>query len=534
MANQLFSRTGRLSRFVLRRDRIRLSVWIAAIVLLNLMTAASFTGLYMSEEEQQAMAGTMENPAMTAMVGPGYGLDNYHEGAMMGHQMLLFMAVVTAIMNILLVARHTRTDEEEVRVELVRSLPVGRLSTLASTLIVMTGVNVAVALLTGFSLAAVGIDSIDLTGSLLFGAALGAAGLFFAAVTALFAQLSDNGRGTVGFSFTVLGVAYLLRAIGDVGSEPLALASPLGLILRTEVYVNNYWWPAIVPALIAVVITGLALYLNLRRDLDAGFLPARAGKKHASAFLQSPFGLSVRLQRTSLIAWAVGMFVLGVSYGSVMGDLEMFFESSDMMREILAPESGLSLTEQYLTMLMAVIAMICTIPPLMMMLKLKGEERKERIGHLLTRVVSRTRVMGSYFVLAILTSIVMLFLAMFGLWSAAAGVMDDPLAFGVVFEAAMVYLPAVWIMIGAAVLLIGVFPKLTGLIWAYLAYTFLVVYLGELLQFPEWLKNMSPFGHVPQLPVDEMNFAALALLTGIAAVLIITGFTGYNRRDVSE
>jgi ABC-2 type transport system permease protein len=534
MANRLYSRTGRLSRFILRRDRIRLSVWMASIVLLNVLTAASFTGLYMSEEEQQAIAGTMENPAMTAMVGPGYGLDNYHEGAMMGHQMLLFMAVVTAIMNILLVTRHTRADEEEGRIELVRSLPVGRLSTLASTLIVMTGVNTAVALLTGFGLAAVGIESIDLGGSLLFGAALGVAGLFFAAITALFAQLSDNGRGTVGFSFAVLGVAYLIRAIGDVSSEPLALASPLGLILRTEVYVNNYWWPAAVTAVVAIVIAGLALILNLRRDLDAGFLPSRAGKKYASTFLQSPFGLSVRLQRTSLIAWAVGMFVLGLSYGSVMGDLEMFFESSEMMREILAPESGLSLTEQYLTMLMAVIAMICTVPPLMMMLKLKGEEKKGRIGHLLTRVVSRTRMMGSYFLLALLTSVGMLFLAMFGLWSAAASVMDDPLAFGVVFEAAMVYLPAVWIMIGVAVFLIGVVPKVTGLIWAYLGYTFLVVYLGELLQFPEWLKNLSPFGHVPQLPVEEMNITALTLLTLIAAALVVAGFTGYNRRDVSE
>ncbi|TMW72890.1 ABC transporter permease [Alteribacter natronophilus] len=533
MAERLFSGTGRLSRLFIRRDRLRLSIWITAIVLLNVSTAASFTGLYMSEEEKQAMAGTMENPAMTAMLGPGYGLENYHEGAMMAHQMLLFMAVVTAIMNILLVVRHTRADEEEGRVELIRSLPVGRLSTLASTLVVMTVVNTAVALLTGVGLAVVGIESIDFAGSLLFGAALGAAGLFFAGVTALFAQLSESSRGTVGLSFAVLGGAYILRAIGDVSSEGLSLVSPLGLILRTEAYVNNYWWPVFVTIGIAGVLLVLAFYLNLRRDLEAGFLPSRPGKKQASAFLKSPFGLSVRLQRTALISWAVGMVVLGVSYGSVLGDLEAFFEASEMMREILAPDAALSLTEQYLTMLMAVIAMICTVPPLMMMLKLKGEEKKGRIDHLLTRVVSRGRTMGSYFLLAMITSALMLFLAVSGLWAAAAGVMDDPMAFSMVFEAAMVYLPAVWIMIGAAVFLIGVLPKFSGFIWAYLGYTFLVVYLGELLQFPEWLKNLSPFGYVPQVPVEELSFTVLAVLTLVAAVLVIAGFTGYRRRDIA-
>ena len=72
---------------------------------------------------------------------------------------------------------------------------------------------------------------------------LGATGIFFAAVTAVFAQLSENSRGTIGLSFTVLGFAYLIRAIGDAGNETLSWFSPLGWVLGSEVYVNNYWWP---------------------------------------------------------------------------------------------------------------------------------------------------------------------------------------------------------------------------------------------------------------------------------------------------
>lgn len=78
----------------------------------------------------------MRNPAVTAMFGHGYGLDNYTFGAIMAHQMLLFTALAVAIMSILTVIRHTRGDEDSGRIEMLRSLPVGRLSNLSATLVV--------------------------------------------------------------------------------------------------------------------------------------------------------------------------------------------------------------------------------------------------------------------------------------------------------------------------------------------------------------------------------------------------------------
>lgn len=141
--------------------------------------------------------------------------------------------------------------------------------------------------------------------------------------------------------------------------------------------------------------------------------------------------------------------------------------------------------------------------------------------------------MGSYFLLSILFGFVILFLAIIGLWSAATGVMDDPISFTIMFNAAMVYLPAIWIMIGVAVLLIGLFPRMTSLIWLYLGYSFLVVYLGGLLQFPEWMGKISPFGHVPQFPVEDMDFTKVFTLTCIAIVLTLSGFIGYKKRDIA-
>ncbi|MBO1514116.1 ABC transporter permease [Metabacillus bambusae] len=533
MWKQLYSQTKRMARFILRRDRLRIPIWLIALSFITIITASAFTGLYKSAQERQAIAETMRNPAMTAMVGPGYGLDHYTAGPMMAHQMLLFTAMVVAIMSILLVARHTRADEEEGRIELIRSLPVGRLSNASATFLVLFSINVLLALIIGLGLYSLQIESIDLEGSLLYGAALGATGIFFTAITLLFAQLSENARGTIGLSFTVLVGAYLLRAVGDVSYETVSWFSPLGWILRTEVYVNNLWWPIILTVGASSILVVVAFYLNTIRDLDSGFLPAKPGRKHASRFLQSPFGLAFRLQRTGIISWAIGLYVLGASYGSVFGDLESFFSNNEMLTNLLTPDNGLSLTEQFLSMLMSVISMICTIPALMFILKLKAEEKKSRTEHLLSRAVSRSKVIGSYLILSMIFGLVMLFLALVGLWSAAASVMEDPISFDVMFEAAMVYLPAMWLMIGLAVLLIGIFPKFTGFIWLYLGYSFLVVYLGGLLQFPDWMRNLSPFGNIPQLPVEEMNVLKMTILTCIAIVLMIIGFIGYRKRDIT-
>lgn len=533
MAKNLYKKTGMLCHLILRQDRIRIPLWILSLTVVTIAVAQSLTDLYVTEEERQLIAETMLNPAMTAMIGRAYGFANYTSGAMMAHQMLLFTAVGVAIMSILLVVRHTRADEEDGRIEMIRSLPVGRLSNLNATLLVVAGTNVALALLTGFGLYALRIESMDLEGSLLYGAVLGATGILFMAITAVFSQLSESSRGAVGFSFAVLGAAYLMRAIGDVGNELLSWISPLGLVLGAEVYVNNYWWPIALTVGIASILVIYALYLNTIRDLGSGFLPAKSGRKTASILLQSPIGLNIRLQRTELISWAIGMLILGASYGSVLGDLESFFTDNEMLQDLLTPMDGFSLTEQFLTTLMSIMAMICTIPALMSMHKLIGEEKKNRIEHLLARAVSRTRLMGSSFILSISTSFLMLSLSAIGLWAAGSVVMKDGIEFGALYGAAVVYLPAMWVMIAIGVLLIGVAPKLTGLTWLYLLYSFVVVYLGGLLQFPEWMGNLSPFGHVPQLPVEDMNLMKVIVLAMIAIVVTILGFIAYNKRDIN-
>lgn len=532
MAGKLYTNTLTLTVSMLRRDRIKIPIWIIMLAAFTLVVPPAFLEIYGSEQARAAIAETMRNPAMTAMVGPGYGLDDYTIGAMTGHQMLLFTAMGAGLMSIMLITRHTRSDEEEGRIELIRSLPVGRLANLSAATMLSVLTNVLLALVVGFGLFALGIESLDLHGSLLYGAALGATGIFFSGLTILFAQLSSNPRGTIGLSLGVLGISYILRAIGDVSSEALALATPLGLILRTEVYVSNYWWPVLLTVAFGVLLGIVGFYLSSLRDLGAGYIPARPGNQHASSLLQSPLGLGLRLQRTAIIAWVISLFVLGVSYGSIFGDLETFFADNELIQQMLPPGDDFTFAEQFLATILSVTAIVATVPSLMMVIKARGEEKKNRTEHLLARSVSRNRILGGYLSIGTLMAVVGLFISSLGLWVASAAAMEDPIPLSTVLQAGIVYLPALMVMLGFTVFLIGWLPRLSSFSWVLLLYSFVVVYLGDLLDFDQWLKSISPYGHIPQVPVDAINYGTLSILVILGILLSLLGFVGYNRRDM--
>ncbi len=521
MGAHLFKGTGQITRLILRQERLKIMIWLVSLVSITLAAASSYSDIYPDEQARQAFALTMENPAMITMLGLGYAVEDYSRsiGTLFAHEMLLLTAIAVAIMNILLVGRSTRADEEDGRVEMIRSLPVGRLSYLTAALTVVIVTNLLLSLLTGIGLTALEIDGVDLKSSLLYGSILGATGLVFGMFTALFAQLAETSRGTTVLSFSILIVAYLVRGIGDVSNETLSLISPLGWTVRTGVFVDNHLWPVLLTLFVSLVIGAIAFYLHTIRDLEAGFIPQRKGKRHASSFLLSPLGLSLRLQGTMIMAWAIGLFLLSASFGSILGDLETYYSDMEIMQAFLANDPNLSMTEQFVGLLMAIMALISCIPALLIILKLKTEESKNRTEHFFSRAVSRTIVMAKYYFLAIVVAFVMQALVAIGLWSVGASVMNDAVSFGTTFSSAMVYLPAMLFVISLAVLVVGALPRATGLVWLYVVYCFIVVYLSSLLDFPKWMNELSVFEHIPQFPVEDMQALPIITITLISIAL---------------
>jgi ABC-2 type transport system permease protein len=73
--------------------------------------------------------------------------------------------------------------------------------------------------------------------------------------------------------------------------------------------------------------------------------------------------------------------------------------------------------------------------------------------------------------------------------------------------------------------------------WAVLGWAFLVLFLtlgqlGELLQLPQAVIDLSPYVHVPKMPVDSFAAEPTLLLTGLAAVLLALSWLRFRARDI--
>jgi len=525
--------TWQLIKFILRRERVSLAIWIVGIVSFLVYLPFLYEDLYPTLVDRYAAMTMMSNPAIVAIVGPSTGV--YTLAAIFTQEALLFTLIGLAIMNILLVNRHTRVDEEFGRLELIRSFPVSSTAVLTAVFVVAFFANLIIGATVAMGLAMSGVYSVTVAGSVLFGVILTVTGLFFAAITAVGAQLFSTAKGSSGFAFVAMLVMYLLRAVGDMARNFLSYLSPLGLMLQAQPFVADNWWAVIIVIVLTVVLGGLAFYLVSNRDLGQGLIPAKAGPREAKPALLSTGGLAWRLQRGSLIAWFVGSFIIGMAYGAVIGEVETFIGDNEMIQMILAMsgESDASMIYQFIPFLVAFLVIVLLIPMLAPLLRLAGEEKRNLSEHLLARVVSRGGLLKSYFVISIVASITLLFAAGLGFWLTGTAFLDNPIAFGTLMGVMMAHLPAAWILIGITTVLVGWLPKFASSANLLIAFMFFIAFFGVMLNLPQVILNLSPLTHIPSMPIAEFSLTSFLVMIVIAACLLIIGFVGYHKRDVT-
>src|SRR5262245_43779882 len=167
--------TWTLVRLMLRRDRIRLPIWLLAILGTVYGSAAAVQSLYGTPAKLALYDSTMSGSApVVVMSGPPVALDTV--GGVTIYEINMTVMVAVALMAIFLVVRHTRGEEEAGRTELLASTVVGRHAPTTAALVVVGGATVAVAVGVSAILLGLGLPA---SGSLAYGAAVAAFGLAF-------------------------------------------------------------------------------------------------------------------------------------------------------------------------------------------------------------------------------------------------------------------------------------------------------------------------------------------------------------------
>ena len=163
---------------------------------------------------------------------------------------------------------------------------------------------------------------------------------------------------------------------------------------------------------------------------------------------------------------------------------------------------------------------------------MRSEETAGRAESLLATALARPRWAGGHLAVAVGGSLAILAALGLGAGVADAISSNDAGRVAVLFGSALALAPAVWVLAGAALALIGLVPRAAMAAWGLLGACFLLLYLGPLLSLPDWVMDISPYTHIPLLPAAELDVVPLIVLTVIAAALAAVGVVGLRRRDI--
>lgn len=523
-----------LARLILRRDRWLMPLWMVWLAFVPINFAAGFAALYPTAADRQQFAeASSGSAALVALYGPVFGAS---VGALVAWRTSI-VTVIVGLISALTVIRHTRAEEEAGRRELLGATVVGRHAGLAAALLTTGAANLVLAGLVAIGMAAQGLP---VAGSLALGLQFALAGLVFASVGAVAAQLTESAGAARGLAISVLGAAMLLRVGGDAGAVAdggpgwLSWLSPLGWALQIRPYADERWWVLTLLGGLVVALAAAAVVLSARRDVGAGLVPTRLGPAGAPARLRGPVALAWRLHRGLLAGWTAGFMVMGVVLGGVAESVGDLFTDSQELRDVFSRLGGqAALVDAFLAAMAGLYGFVAAAYAVQATLRMRAEETSLRAEAVLATSVSRLRWAAGHLTFAALGPALALAAA-----GAATGLVhglntgDVGRELPRVFSGAVVQLPAVWLLAGIATALLGLLPRLAAVSWASVAMVVAIGLFGAVLRFDQWLLDVSPFTHVPRLPGGDVSVVPLGWLLAITAALAVAGLYGLRRRDI--
>ncbi|WP_313813377.1 ABC transporter permease [Glutamicibacter sp.] len=519
---------GTAAWFILRRNWLRLSIWALVLASMIPIVYDSQQQAFPTQEARDAYAQVANTPAVAAMTGLPYAAGSL--GGILVIKIWMTLAVALAFAVVFLITRNGRADEEAGRTELLRSTALGRHAYPSANYLVSAGLCLLTGLLISLLCLSVALPA---TGSWIMGASIAGTGLAFIGLAAICGQLASTSRGANSLGVALIGLFYFIRAAADLqadGINPswLSWLSPIGWAQNMRAFGEDNWWPLLALTGLGVLGCLAALRIDSSRDLGAGILPERRGPAAASRFTTTALGLTLRLQRSSLIGWFIGAAVSGLFFGSVAQAMSSLLDPDNPFARNFVG-TGHSMLDGVLGIFVVFNALLAGAFAIQCLGAARSEEESGRLEQQLAGSLSRGTWLGAHLLIAVLGSGLMLLLAGY-LTGASSQGSGDP---GQLAGACLAFWPAVLSMLGLQLLTFGYLPRFTTAItWAVYGLSVMAAMFGGLFSLSDDVIRSTPFGAIPRVPAEEFSWAPLAVLTLISLVLAAAGMARFNRRDV--
>jgi ABC-2 type transport system permease protein len=506
-------------------------VWVIVLAALLAIVVISQRQTFPTQADRTAYASIANTPAVAALTGLPYAAGSL--GGILIIKIWMTIAVALAFAVIFLVSRNGRAEEESGRTELLRAGALGRHAySVANWVLVAIFTALAGLACAGTAIA----EGLPAYGSFVMGASFTGVGLAFLGIAALTGQLAQTSRGANGLATVVLAITHLLRAGGDLAAHHevpsgLSWASPLGWGQAIRSFGSNNWAPLALLVGTGFVLCLVSARLEATRDLGAGILPDRSGARTASALTRTPVGLTLRLQRWSIVGWAVGVLIGGAFFGNVATAMVKVLSSNTAAEQAILGSSRHVLDGLlgYFTM---GDALLVAAFALQSVATVRSEEADASVELQWTGAISRVRWALSRIAVPAVVSFAILAISGYAEGATYGAAIHDPSQAARITGIAIAYWPTMLLVIGLVVVLAGWLPR-ASLTTAWIVYGVIVVVsmFGELFRLPKWLANNTPFTAIQHMTTGQFSAWPLVVVAVLAIVLTVLGLARLRSRD---
>jgi len=369
---------------------------------------------------------------------------------------------------------------------------------------------------------------------LFFALALVSDALLFTAIGALCSQLGATRRRAAGYAGAVLGASYAVRMVADSGAglHGLIWLSPLGWVESLQPLTGPRPWPLVPIFACTAVVALVTVRLAASRDVGASTIPDRDRADPRLRLLGGHAGLSLRLVRPTVVAWAAAVALTGLLIGFVAHAAAGSISGSsvrDVLSRLGAPGAG---TATFLAVDFLIIAILLGFVAAGLVSAVRSEELEGRLDPLLTRPVSRASWLGARLVVAagalVACGIVGGLATLLGVVS--GGATADA---GAVVGAGLNTVPPAVCVLGLGALAYGIAPRAASLVvYGLVTWSVLIDLVGGVGALDHWVADTSVFHQMAAAPAAPPNWPAIAVLVSIGIAGSVGGCLCLARRDL--
>lgn len=523
-------------RLLARSHRLSLVIWPLALWATCELTASSIVEFYTAPSARAGYAAAIDTtPVITAISGSGTGLDSL--GGIVANELAIILFTGLALAGILMSTSLTRGEEDRGRTELVTAKPVHRTTPLLAAMVLVVGMVVllAAALLTSMALHGIplvggeeGTAAAATSGVVTYCLSVMAYGLVFAGVGFVAAELVVDVSGARILASAVFFVCYLVRIIVVATGSSAWWASPLGWFDHVEPFADTRLWPLGLLTATAVALFVAAFMIRRLRDLDSGVVRSCPGRAHGSALLGTPLGLWARLCRSTALIWVTLGLAMGVLLGYLLPD---WVEVMELNLESLEAFGFTASADSISQMMGLIAALFGGAAGISVVSTIAGEESSERASVLLARPLSRQRWWAAGIAVACMMVIVVTGVTVGGYVASAAVSGADLDAGRTVILMSSYLVPG---LLFATLAAAGHGLRLGGhrVAWLVYAATAVLAFLGEIMNTPQWVLDLSPLNALGLVPIDDPDMLAVGVQLGVIVVAVVVARWAFRRREI--